>query len=79
MLEVFTVLGNCGVAFRHENELMAILGANRDRALLEQVVDDLHASHIAYRLDYQARGQGVLGSRLGIHTGLPGLQAAGGT
>jgi hypothetical protein len=55
VLEVLIELGNYGVPSRHENELMANLGADRDRALLEQVVDDLHASYIADRLDFQAR------------------------
>jgi hypothetical protein len=32
VLEMFTVLGNYGVTSRHENELMANLGADRDRA-----------------------------------------------
>jgi len=54
VLEVFTVLDNFAVAYQHEKELMANLGADRDRALLERVVDDLHASYVADRLDWPA-------------------------
>lgn len=55
VLEVFTVLGNFGVADTQENELMANLGADRDRALLDRVVNELHASYITDRLDWPAR------------------------
>jgi hypothetical protein len=54
VLEVFTVLGNFGVA-ENQNELMTNLGADRDRALLDRVVADLHASYVADRLDRPAR------------------------
>jgi hypothetical protein len=55
VLEVFTVLANCAVAYKHKNELMASLGAGRDKALIKQVVDDLHASYVSGRLDWPAR------------------------
>ncbi len=51
VLEVFAVLSNSGVTYEREDELIANLGADRDRALLERLVDDLHASYVADRLD----------------------------
>lgn len=55
ILEIFTVLCNFGVAHRQEQELFPNLGADRDRALLKQIVDDLHASYLADRLNWPAR------------------------
>jgi hypothetical protein len=55
VLEVFAVLANFGVAYGREGELMANLGADRDRALLDRLVEDLRASYIADRLKWCAR------------------------
>jgi hypothetical protein len=55
VLEVFTMLGSFGVTYGHENTLMRNLDAEQDRELLERVVDDLHASYAADRLDWAAR------------------------
>ncbi|WP_157430607.1 hypothetical protein [Actinomadura macra] len=55
VLEVFAMLGNFGATYEHESELMTNLDAERDRDLLERIVDDLRASYAAERLDWQAR------------------------
>lgn len=55
VLEVFAVLANFGATYKHESELMANLGADRDRALLDALVEDLRASYIADRLDWFAK------------------------
>lgn len=56
ILKILPVLSNFGVAYQHQNELMTNLGAKRDRALLQRLVDDLHSSYTADRLDWPARG-----------------------
>jgi hypothetical protein len=55
VLEVFAVLANFGVAYGREGELMANLGADRDRALLDRLVEDLRASYVADRLKWCSR------------------------
>jgi hypothetical protein len=55
VLEVLTVLANFGVVHRREDQVMANLGADRDRALLGRVLADLRASYLADRLDWPAR------------------------
>lgn len=55
-LEIFMVFINFGCApFGREREVMANLGADRNRTLIEHVVDDLHASYTADRLEWNAR------------------------
>ena len=49
------MLSNFGVAYKQEAKLLANLGANRDRVLIKRLVDQLHASYVADRLDWPAR------------------------
>ncbi|WP_344260912.1 hypothetical protein [Actinomadura napierensis] len=58
VLEVFAVLANFGATYKNESELMANLGADRDRALLDPLVKDLRASYAADRLDWFAKELG---------------------
>lgn len=54
-LEVFMVFSNFGCApYGCESEVMENLGADRDRALIKRVVDDLHDSYTADRLEWNA-------------------------
>ena len=55
VLEVLTVIGEFGVPTRkHARELMAGPGAERDKALVKHVADDLHAQYVTSRLDWAA-------------------------
>ncbi|WP_328339441.1 hypothetical protein [Micromonospora sp. NBC_00421] len=54
VLEIFTDIDNFALTPDREIELMTNLGAHLDRAILDQTVEDLHASYIADRLSWNA-------------------------
>ncbi len=55
VFEIFTMLGRFGYApYEHEHEIMANLGADRDRPLIKHVVDDLTDAYVSDRLTWAA-------------------------
>jgi hypothetical protein len=48
------MLSNFGVLFQREREVWSNLGADRDLALVEGLIDELHDLYAAGRLDWHA-------------------------